>query len=304
MKEMKISLFRCCITSMGLSQYETSSNAVLRELGIEFADIKDFNCCGYPLRNVNLKAYLLLSARNLALAEQAGLDILTVCNCCYGSLKHAEHVLKQSSSTMEEINSSLATQGLRYSGKASIKHFLGVLHDDLGVETIRKRLKKTLDGLRVAVHYGCHLLRPKEVVGLDYGFPPVKFDSLVEAVGAVSVPWMGKYDCCGSPLWGVNDEISMDLTEKKLTNACEGGAECLTVTCPYCLMQFSKIRKRISETRDCKAPVSCIFYPQLLGVCLGIDHESLGIEEELPDAVKAHLRDIDPGPPHTEAQAA
>jgi heterodisulfide reductase subunit B len=304
MKEMKIALFRCCITSMGLSQYETSSNAVLRELGIEFADIKEFNCCGYPLRNVNLKAYLLAAARNLALAEQAGLDILTVCSCCYGSLKHAEHVLTQSISITEEINSRLATQGLRYSGKASIKHFLGVLHDELGVETIKKRLKKTLDGIRVAVHYGCHLIRPKEAVGFDHGFPPAKFDTLVEALGAVSVPWAGKYDCCGSPLRGVNDELSTDLTERKLANAFEGGAECLTVTCPYCRMQFSNIRKGLSRTPDSKAPVPCTLYPQLLGLCLGIDPIKLGIEEELPDVVTAHLRDIDPGPRRTDAKAA
>ena len=139
---MKTALFRCCITSMGLSQYETSSNVVLRELGIEFVDINDFNCCGYPLRNLNFRAYLLSAARNLALAEQAGLDILTVCNCCYGNLKYAEHVLKQSSSTMEEINASLKSLGLRYSGTASIKHLLGVLHDDFGVETIKETVEE------------------------------------------------------------------------------------------------------------------------------------------------------------------
>ena len=80
---MKIALFRCCVTSMGLSDYEISSNEVLRELGIDFVDIREFNCCGYPLRNLNFKAYLLSSARNLALAEKAGLDILTICNCCH-----------------------------------------------------------------------------------------------------------------------------------------------------------------------------------------------------------------------------
>lgn len=301
---MKTALFRCCITSMGLSQYETSSNVVLRELGIEFHDINDFNCCGYPLRNLNFRAYLLSSARNLALAEQAGLDILTVCNCCYGNLKYADHVLKQSSSTREEINASLKSLGLRYSGTASIKHLLGVLHDDFGVETIKKRLKKTLDGLRIATHYGCHRLRPKEVVGFDYGFPPVKFDSLVEAIGAVSVPWVGKYDCCGSPLWGVNDELSMDLTMKKLANAHQGGAECLTVTCPFCQMQFSKIQKRIIETRDLDPALPCVLYPQLLGLCLGIDPEALGLEEELPEAVRTHLRDIEPEASHTDEQAA
>ena len=295
---MKIALFRCCMTSMGLSRYETSSNEVLRELGIEFVDIKEFNCCGYPLRNLNFEAYLLSSARNLALAERAGLDILTICNCCYGSLKYAEHVLKKFVAAREQVNANLAAEGLRFSGTVSTKHLLGVLHDDLGVETIRKRLKKTLNGLRIAMHYGCHLLRPKEVVGFDRGFQPVKFDALVEATGAVSVPWTGKFDCCGSPLMGVNDELSMDLAEKKLRNAHQGGAQCLTVTCPYCQIQFGRIQRRIIETRNFDTPVPCVLYPELLGLCLGIDREKLGLEEKLPEVVIAHLRDIEAQPAH------
>jgi heterodisulfide reductase subunit B len=291
-KEMKIALFRCCMTSMGLSQFEVSSNAVLRELGIQFVDIKGFSCCGYPLRNLNFKAYLLSSARNLALAEREGLDILTICNCCYGSLKYAEHIMKEFPSTRDEINASLENEGLRFHGKVSTRHLLSVLYDDLGIETIKKRLKKNLSGLKIATHYGCHLLRPKKVVGFDSGTPPVKFDELVEAIGAVSVPWAGKLDCCGSPVWGVNDELSMDLTEKKLRNAHQGGAELLTVVCPYCQMQFGKIQKRIMETRGLDTPVPCVSYPQLLGLCLGIDSEALGLEEELPGVVTAHLRDI------------
>ena len=299
-KSMKIALFRCCMTSMGLARYETSSNAVLRELGIEFVNIKEFNCCGYPLRNLNFEAYLLSSARNLALAERAGLDILTICNCCYGSLKYAEHVLKKFVSTREQVNANLAAEGLKFSGTVSTKHLLGVLHDDLGVETIRKRLKKTLNGLRIATHYGCHLLRPKKVVGFDQGFPPVKFDALVEATGAVSVPWMGKLDCCGSPLLGVNDELSMDLAEKKLRNAHRGGAQCLTVTCPYCQIQFGRIQRRIIETRNFDTPVPCVLYPELLGLCLGIGREKLGLEEKIPAVVRAHLRDIEAQPAHAD----
>ena len=293
---MKIALFRCCMTSMGLSRYETSSNVVLRELGFEFVDIKEFKCCGYPLRNLNFEAYLLSSARNLALAERAGLDILTICNCCYGSLKYAEHVLKKFVAARDQVNANLAAEGLRFSGTVSTKHLLGVLHDDLGVETIRKRLKKTLNGLKIATHYGCHLIRPKDVVGFDRGSQPVKFDALVEATGAVSVPWTGKFDCCGSPLMGVNDELSMDLAEKKIRNAHQGGAHCLTVTCPYCQIQFGRIQRRIIETRNFDKPVPCVLYPELLGLCLGIDREKLGLEEELPAVVSAHLRDIEAQP--------
>lgn len=291
-KDLKIALFRCCMTSMGLSQYESSSNVVLRSLGIEFVDVREFNCCGYPLRNLNFKAYLLSSARNLALAERAGLDILTICNCCYGSLKYAEHILKENSGTRDEINSALASEGLKFTGRISTKHFLGVLHDDVGIERIRGHFKNTLEGLKVAVHYGCHLLRPKKVVGFDNAFPPSKFDALVEAIGAVSMPWVGKFDCCGSPLWGVNDELSMDLTEKKLRNAHQGGAECLTLTCPYCQMQFSKIQNLIVANRDFRTPVPSVLYAQLLGLCLGIDPAALGLDEGLPPSVSEHLRAI------------
>ncbi|MGA3115713.1 MAG: CoB--CoM heterodisulfide reductase iron-sulfur subunit B family protein [Syntrophobacteraceae bacterium] len=296
-EKKKIALFRCCMTSMGLSQYETTSNAVLRELGIEFAEMKEFNCCGYPLKNLNFNAYLLSSARNLALAERAGLDLLTVCNCCYGSLKYAEHVMEEFPQTREAINASLQNEGLRFEGGVSVKHLLGVLHTDFGIDFIRKRLKKDLGGLRVAVHYGCHLLRPSKVVGFDNGTPPVKFDALVEALGAQIIPWMGKDDCCGSPVLGVNDELSMDLTEKKLRNAHQGGADCLMVVCPYCQMQFGKIQNRLIETRNFDTPVPCVGYPQLLGLCLGIDIDKLWIEGELPAVVSAHLRDIVEKPP-------
>ena len=149
-----------------------------------------------------------------------------------------------------------------------------------------------MNGLKIATHYGCHLIRPRKVVGFDNGITPVKFDALVEALGAVSVPWIGKHDCCGSPVWGVNDELSMDMTEKKLRNAHQGGAECLTVVCPYCQMQFGKIQKRIMETRGLDIHVPCVVYPQLLGLCLGIDSEALGLEKELPAAVTTHLHDI------------
>lgn len=288
------------MTSMGLSQYESSSNAVLRYLGIEFVDVREFNCCGYPLRNLNFKAYLLSSARNLALAERAGLDILTICNCCYGSLKYAEHILKENSATRDEVNAALASEGLKFNGNVSTKHFLGVLHDNVGIENIKGHFKHTLDGLKVAVHYGCHLLRPKKVVSFDNAFPPTKFDALVEATGAVSVPWVGKFDCCGSPLWGVNDELSMDLTEKKLRNAHRGGAECLTLTCPYCHMQFSKIQSLIVAGRDFDTPVPSVLYPQLLGLCLGIDPAALGLIDGLPRAVSAHLRTIATGKNRTQ----
>jgi heterodisulfide reductase subunit B2 len=275
---MKIALFRCCMTAMGLDQYESSTNAVMEKLGIEFVDLREFNCCGYPLRNFSFRAFVLASARNLALAEKRDLQVLTMCNCCYGSLKHAEHLLQEDSALRDEINAGLEREGLRYEGRTAPKHLLQILHDDIGIESLRTNIKKTFRGLRVAVHYGCHILRPSSIVQFDNAFSPVKFDQLVEMTGAESVPWLTKLECCGSPLMGVNDELSMDLTEKKLVNARKGGADYLCVACPYCQMQFDKVQQMMLARRGSEMFLPSILYLQLLGLCLGIDSQRLGLE--------------------------
>ena len=288
---MKIALFRCCMTAMGLSQYESSCDAVLKELGIEAVNVKEFGCCGYPLRNSNQKAYLLSAARNLALAEEREMDLLTLCNCCYGSLKHAAHILKEDASLKDSINAILDKEGLRYEAHREPKHFLQVLHEDFGVENIRQRLKKTFQGLKVATHYGCHILRPSKVVQFDRVFPPTKFDVLVEATGAQSVPWRGKLECCGSPLKGVNDELSLDLTQKKIVGAKEAGADFLCVACPYCQMQFDTVQEMVIARRNSVQPVPSVLYHQLLGLCLGIDGRALGLDRNhLPiDGLERYL---------------
>ncbi len=288
----KIAIFRCCMTSMGLWQYEASSNAVLEELGLRTMDTREFNCCGYPLRNLSFKAYVVSSGRNLAIAEKHGTDILTFCNCCYGSLKYAEHVIRENETVRDEVNAVLRKEGLKITGTARTRHFLEVVYNDIGVEKIKKRIKKTFKGMKVATHYGCHLLRPRNILGLYDAFPPVQFDALVEVTGAQSIPWVSKYECCGSPLLGVNDELSMDLTEKKLKNAAAAGADCLSVTCPYCLIQFDKVQKVILEQRGVDSKIPCLLFPQLIGLSLGIDPEALGIGlNAIPSGAENYLDD-------------
>ncbi|MCE5241720.1 MAG: CoB--CoM heterodisulfide reductase iron-sulfur subunit B family protein [Syntrophobacteraceae bacterium] len=285
---MKTALFRCCVTSMDLGHYETSCDAVLRELGIEVAGVKEFGCCGYPLKNSNKRAYLLSSARNLALAEREDLALLTLCNCCYGSLKHAARTLRENPSLKGSINVSLEKEGLWYEGRVEPKHFLQVLHDDIGAEVVRNRLKRTFKGLRIAVHYGCHILRPSSVVQFDRAFQPTKFDVLVEATGARSVSWRGKLECCGSPLMGVNDELSMDLMEKKIAGALEAGADFICVACPYCQLQFDTVQEMAGRHRNRTRRVPSVLYQQLLGLCLGLDPGALGLDRNrLPlDAIE------------------
>ncbi len=275
---------RCCTTPVFLKQYETSTDAVLRALGVDVVDIKEFNCCGYPLKNVNFEAHVLLSARNLALAKNAGLDIVTFCNCCYGNLRHVRHQLKTDADLRARTDRTLHREGLECPQDIQVKHLLDVLLEDVGIGEIEKKMSRSFEGLKVAVHYGCHLLRPRQIAGFDNALAPTKLDRLVEMTGAESVAWSTKLDCCGSPVWGVDDPLSMDLTATKLKDASHAGAECLCTACPYCQLQFDKVQKRIQEVRGTNHALPALLFTQILGLCLGLDAAELGIEENAVNA--------------------
>jgi heterodisulfide reductase subunit B len=261
-----------------LKQYETSSKAILERLGVGLVDIEEFNCCGYPLRNIEFKAFLLASARNLALAEKKKLDVMTLCQCCYGALKKADFLLKENASLRKEVNAILEREGLRYEGEVNVKHLLYVLHQEVGIEAIKKNITKTFKGLRIAAHYGCHALRPSQVVRFDDPVAPSIFDQLVEATGAESVPWPMRLECCGAPLWGIHDELSTEITLKKLKNGRESGADYLCTACTYCQIQFDTVQQMILSQRGLNHPLPSILYPQLLGLSMGINSETLGLK--------------------------
>ena len=280
---MKFALFLGCNIPARLTQYEDSARAVLGELGVELTEIKAFNCCGYPVRNIDFKSFLLSSARNLALAEKENLDVISLCKCCYGSLKKADHLMKEDVSWREEMNRTLEKEGLSYRGEIQVKHLLSVLFHDVGVEAIKEKVVRSFDGLHIAAQYGCHVLRPSKVVEFDDPVAPSIFDQLVELTGAQSVDWPLKLECCGAPLWGINDELSMDLTEKKLVAGKESGADLVCTACAYCQIQFDTVQKIIHSSRGTNSLLPAILYPQLLGLSMGMDGESLGFKEhQLP----------------------
>ena len=276
---MKFALFLGCQIPAHLGQYESSARAILEKLDVGIVDIGAFNCCGYPVKNVDHEAFVLSSARNLALAARENLDIMCLCKCCYGSLKKADHLLKENASLRDEVNKMLRHgDGLEYDRDIQVKHLLSVLYHDVGIEAIQEKIEKSYKGLQIATHYGCHALRPSKIVQFDDPVAPSIFDQLVEATGAKSVEWATKVECCGSPLLGINDELSMDLTQKKLTDGRKSGADYLCTACPYCQMQFDRVQNRICATRGIKHQLPAILYTQLLGLGMGIQEDALGLE--------------------------
>ena len=276
---MKYAFFLGCNIPARLEQYETASRAVLSRLGVGLIDYREFTCCGYPLRNIDRKAYLLSAAGNLALAERDGVNIMALCKCCFGTLKEAQHILGQEEALRAEINDLLAQRNLSYQGKVEVKHFLSVLYHDVGVDTLKKKISRQMKDLNIATHYGCHALRPSKVTQFDDPVAPTLFDELVTATGAKSVEWSEKLNCCGAPLLGSNDSVSMALTQKKLDSGREAGAVFLCTACPYCQLQFDQVQHMMAREGKNGDALPSILYAQLLGLCMGVDEKALGLKE-------------------------
>ena len=274
---LRYALFLGCNIPARVKQYESASRAVLKRLGVGLVDIREFKCCGYPLRNVDRKAFVLSSAENLALAEREGHDILVLCKCGFGTMMEAAHLLKEDPGLRKEINGLLAERGMEYEGRVRIRHLLSVLYQDVGIEALKKHISGSYKDLKIATHYGCHALRPSKVTQFDDPVAPIIFDELVNATGAKSVDWTSRLECCGAPLIGINDDLSMKLTKRKLADAKRARADYMCTACPYCQIQFDAVQQVMVSHNGAQGHLASILYPQLLGLCMGIDKETLGI---------------------------
>ena len=144
---------------------------------------------------------------------------------------------------------------------------------------MKEKITRTFENLTIATHYGCQLLKPRQIIKFDNPATPSIFDELVEITGAKSVSWSTKLQCCGSPMLGINDDLSMDLLEKKVRNARQSGADFLCTACPFCQLQFDKVQKILVSKRNLKQCLPSIPYPQLLGLSMGINAEALKIDK-------------------------
>ena len=261
---MKFALFIGCRIPARVPEYEQSARAVLRALGVGLVDL-DFGCCGYPARHLHADSHLILAARNLALAAARGLDVITLCQCCYGSLRHAQALLRRHEAARAAVSRELQRDGLEL-GAITVRHLLDVLARDVGVPAIRARVTRPQRDLKAAAHYGCHALRPSDVVDLDNPHAPTIFERLLEAAGARVVDWPRRLDCCGAPLAATNAPLAARLRASKIADAREAGAEVLCTACPYCQEQFATA-----------GGLPTLLYPQVLGLALGLSPRALGL---------------------------
>jgi heterodisulfide reductase subunit B len=294
---VRFAYFPGCKIPRHLPAYDDSTRAVLRALDVDLVETGP-GCCGYPVRHRSFEAAVYSAARVLAAARQLGLPLLTPCMCCYGSLRHAEHWLREHPPLRRAANRLLAEEGLEWAEGAGIHHLLSVLHDDIGPAAIRSRLKAPLKGLRVAAHYGCHALRPARIVCFDNPLTPARFEALVEATGAAPLEWPARLECCGNPAWGKNDRMAGICLRKKIDGAAHAGADRIATACTYCQLQFGPVRRVLLPENP--GPEAVLF-TRLLGEALGIDPGELGAGR--PARAPDPTLQIRPGRPTTKPAA-
>jgi heterodisulfide reductase subunit B2 len=275
----KYLIFLGCAIPYRVSAYEVSARKVLAKLGVELVEMPEFNCCGLPLDPVSHETMMILAARNIALAEQQGLNILTLCPGCAGSLKKVNKILKEDKALREQINGHLKESGLEFKGTIEAKHLLQVLKEDVGVDNIKKAVVKPLTMLKVAEHNGCHILRPRDYIGFDDPEDPQTLKSLIEATGATCLDYVDETECCGAPSVGVSDKVALQLARDKLSHVKQVDAQALITICPFCHIMYDTNELRIEKMFNEVYAIPVLHYPQLLGLAMGMTPEELAFNE-------------------------
>ncbi|MFQ6076331.1 MAG: CoB--CoM heterodisulfide reductase iron-sulfur subunit B family protein [Candidatus Bathyarchaeia archaeon] len=274
---MEYTYFMGCQIPARLNNCDLSIRNAAETLGIEMSDLEGAGCCGYPLRSLDSKATVLMASRNIALADKMHRDVMVVCNSCYSTLTEVKNLLKEEPKLLEEANEALGREGLHYEGTTRIKHILQVLYHNCGINKIDAQIKRRFEGLNVAVHYGCHILRPSENLSFDDPEIPHILDELVEMTGAKSVYWPLKLWCCGATTLPFDEKLGMKLIDMKLKDARNAGAHCMVTTCPSCQISFDILQPRTARIHGEQYNIPVLYYPQLLGLALGLSPKEVGL---------------------------
>jgi heterodisulfide reductase subunit B/Fe-S-cluster-containing hydrogenase component 2 len=262
---------------------------LLDELNIDIRELPGATYCPTKslIKPLGELEWFVTGARNLALAEEQGLDLLVPCNGCYSSLKTVQTELNLNPALLEEVNEFLSTVDLEYQGTIEIKHLIEVYYSNL--EKIRKKIVKPLTGMRLAVHYGCHMIRPSSAIHFDDPNKPTKFDEILSALGAKSVDYRTKMLCCGGVLATAgNEDGATALSRDKLLEV-QSVADAMVTLCPSCFMQYDSkqyLMRRSGEPLN----VPILYLSELIGLTLGFSSKEMGMNMHRVDTEEFHQK--------------
>ena len=283
---MKLALYLGCTIPVRGLNYELSARRTAERLGFELSDVDGFTCCGYPTKPLSWEVALLMAANNLALAEEQGLDICTLCSACTSTLVEANKRLQQDEDLREHINQQLAdATGRRYAGTVTVRHYARILYEEIGPDRLRQMVDRAqetglgmdLSSFGFAVHYGCHYLKPAHIYdGFDDPENPHTLGDLIEATGAQQVPYEEETECCGGGILAMDQETALSIAKDKLDHVHATEADGLVLICPFCDIMYEINQRSIERQFGVTYRLPVLYYPQLLGLALGFTPDEMG----------------------------
>ena len=279
---MKVSYYPGCSLETTAKPYHHSTRAVCQALGVDLAEVPQWFCCGSsPALKMDRRLSVTLAAANLALAQQQELgQIVAPCPFCYRRLLTAQQELQAEPKLRDEVEEVLERQ---LQPEYKVHHLLGFLLEEVGLATIRARVKKPLTGLKVVPYYGCYLVKPGQIVGFDDPEDPSSLDQLLLTLGAQVLPWDFKTECCGASLAVSQPQVTLTLTGRLLKEAAYHSADAIVVVCQLCQANLDLQQRRIEKQHHTRYNLPIIYFTQLLGVALGLSPKDLGLQQHLTD---------------------
>jgi heterodisulfide reductase subunit B len=271
--------FPGCLIPVRYPAMEFAIRQTLPNLGIEIVDLEGASCCPDPIyfKSKDKLAWLSVAARNLALAEDLGLDVFTNCSGCTATLSEAYHLLKNEE-LRAKVNKRLKRVGREYKGTSKVRHVTTLVRDEAGYDAVRESVIRPLDGMKMAIHYGCHLLKPSKIMNVDDPNNPEVLESLVQAIGATPVRHRNWYLCCGKACQ--HEGIPLNMMHALLSTVEDVEAELLCLICPTCFSQFDHGQMKVSKHFGDDFHIPPVYYFQLLAFAQGVPYEKLGFERQ------------------------
>ncbi len=275
---MKYIPFFGCMMTTKYPWFEAAVRKTVAGIGLELVDVDGFTCCPDPIyfQARDKMDWYTVAARNISLAEDVGHDMITTCSGCTATLSEANLALKEDAGLKEDINRRLKKIGREYKGSIDVRHAVTVLRDDFGYDRITETVNRPLEGLKVAVHYGCHLLKPSRVMRVDDPNRPTILEDLLKAIGAEPVGHHKSLLCCGRAC--MSDDIPTRMVTEILESIKESDANIMGLICPTCFDEFDMGQILLGRKLKKIFDVPVVYYFQLLGLAQGMTPVEMGLD--------------------------
>nr|WP_290220903.1 CoB--CoM heterodisulfide reductase iron-sulfur subunit B family protein [Trichocoleus desertorum] len=284
---LKYAYFPGCVAQGACRELYLSTAALTTALGIELVELKKASCCGSgTFKEESALLEDSVNARNIALAEELSLPLLTHCSTCQGVIGHVDERLKKSQQNnpdyIDQINGLLKQEGCSpYKGSTEVKHLLWALVGDYGLEALQAKVTRKLAGLKCAAFYGCYLLRAQTSIPFDDPFQPESMENVFRAIGATPIYYRGRTQCCGWPLSSYATDQAFQMAGNHIQEAIAAGADCLVTPCPLCHLNLDSRQPEVEQVIGQKLGLPVLHLPQLVALALGIAPEKLGLSHHI-----------------------